>query len=426
MRVYFLLLLFLSSASFAQIKFTDYFTEQSLRIDFELAGNAKQEFVLLQEMKKEPYWGGNPKTLIDENNLGDYRICVKSLQNKLLFVKGFNSLLREWQTITEATKLNRSFYHSIQLPYPKDSVNITIESRQKDGNFQTLLEWDVNPTNYLISQEKVPNYEVDTVSFVGNSRKYLDLVFIAEGYTQAELSKFKKDVRRFREWIFGVVPFSEYRNKVNIYAILSPSKDSHPDVPGDNIYNKTLLNSSFYTFDSPRYLTIRDTKKMYDIAAQVPYDHIYVLVNTDIYGGAGFYNTYTSCASDCEFAEEIASHELGHGLIGLADEYYNNGDEIGYFYDLDKEPWEPNITTLVDFENKWKHLVLAETPIPTPRTPQYNSIVGAFEGAAYQSKGIYAPMPDCKMKSNNIKTFCPACQEAIRKVINTYIDRDSI
>lgn len=423
MKRYFLMLLLLPCVGLAQINFSDYFTNNSLRIDFELAGNANQELVLLQELSKEPYWAGNPNYLIDHKNMGDYRICMKSLQNELLFSKGFNSLFREWQTIEEAQSLNRSFHHAMQLPFPIDSVTISIESRQKKGNFRTLLQWTVNPEDYLISQEQTSTYEIDTIAYAGNSAKYLDLVFIAEAYSKEQLPKFQKDVKRFKNWIFSVTPFSDYLDKVNIYAILSPSKDNHPDIPGEHIYNQTLLSSSFYTFNSPRYLTVRDTKKMYDIAAQVPYDHVYVIVNTDVYGGAGFYNTYTSCASDCRNAEEIASHELGHGLVGLADEYYNNGDEISYYYKLAKEPWEPNITTLVDFGKKWKHLVSDTIPIPTPRIDMYKDTVGAFEGGAYQSKGIYSPMQDCKMKSNNTKVFCPACQEAVQSVIDTYINK---
>lgn len=423
MRLYFLLLLALPFVSSAQINFSKYFTYKSLRIDFELAGNTNQELALLQEMKQEPYWGGNPDYLIDKRNMGDYRICMKSLQNELLFSKGFNSLFREWQTTEEAQRLNRSFHHAMQLPFPKDFVLIEIQSRRKDGVFRTLIKWTVNPKDYLISQEQTTTYPIDTIVYAGNSKNYLDLVFLAEGYTKEELPKFKEDVKRFGKWIFSLVPFSEYRKKANIYAILSPSIDNHPDVPGEHIYNQTLLNSSFYTFNSPRYLTVRDTKKMYDVAAQVPYDHIYVIVNTKIYGGAGFYNTYTSCASDCKFAKEIASHELGHGLAGLADEYYNNGDEISYYYDLNTEPWEPNITTLVSFEKKWKHLISDKIPVPTPRTPKYTRTIGAFEGGAYQSKSIYSPMQDCKMKSNNTKIFCPVCEEAIRNALNTYISK---
>lgn len=413
--------LFLVDMVVAQSSFEKAFRTKSLRIDFELGGNAEKEFAFFKEMKEEPYWAGNPEHLVDVRNSGDYRISMIDSLGKVQFSKGFNSLFKEWQTTPEAQKINRSYYHAIQLPFPKHTMQINIASRQKNGVFKTLLEWEVVPEDYLINRETTTIYPIDTIRFAGNSSDFLDLVFIAEGYTKKEMKKFQQDVRRFEKYIFEVVPFSEFRDKVNIFALLTPSKESSPDVPGEGIYNKTLLNSSFYTFDSPRYLTVMNEKKMYDLAGQMPYDHIYVLVNTPIYGGAGFYNTYTSCASDATLSKEISSHELGHGLVGLADEYYaNEADEISYFYTLDKEPWEKNITSLADFGAKWKHLVAKNTPIPTPRIKKFENVLGAFEGGAYQPKGIYSPMQDCKMKSNNTNVFCPACVEAVRKVLEEY------
>ncbi len=421
MKSYFFTLLLLPFLSFGQVNFNDYFSDKALRIDVELAGTATKEMVLLKDMKQEPYWAGNPHYLVPKSQNGDYRITMKTPEGKLLYAKGFNSLFREWQTTPEAKKHSRGFYHALQLPFPKTPTVVSIDSRQKNGSFVSLFEKTIAPDDYHIYKEETTNYKVDTVSYAGVANKHLDLVFIAEGYTQEELPKFQKDVRRFQQWIFSVVPYSEYKDKVNIYAILSPSEHSGPDIPGENVYHNTLLNSSFYTFNSPRYLTVRDTKKMWDIAAQVPYDHVYVIVNTNTYGGAGFYNTYTSCASDCRKAEEIASHELGHGLIGLADEYFYTTDEAGYYYDLDIEPWERNITTLVDFDKKWKHLVKKGTPIPTPHEEKYLNTIGAFKRDASKSKGICTPMQDCKMKSNNTNKFCPACKEIVRKVMDTYV-----
>ena len=35
-------------------------------------------------------------------------------------------------------------------------------------------------------------------------------------------------------------------------------------------------------------------------------------------------------------------------------------------YPLNVEPWEPNITTKVNFDAKWKKLIAKDTPLPTP------------------------------------------------------------
>ena len=116
-------------------------------------------------------------------------------------------------------------------------------------------------------------------------------------------------------------------------------------------------------------------------------------------------------------------HEFGHGFVALADEYYYEWDTTFQdTYNHSLEPWEENITTLVDFGSKWKDMVAKKTPIPTPRTDKYKNVVGAFEGGGYVSKGVYSPMQDCRMKSNEPKGFCPVCERAIRKVVKSYTD----
>ena len=91
-------------------------------------------------------------------------------------------------------------------------------------------------------------------------------------------------------------------------------------------------------------------------------------------------------------------------------------------YNLKVEPWEPNITTLVNFQNKWKDLVEKQTPIPTPRTDKYKNKVGAFEGGGYLTKGMYSPVQDCRMKSIGSNDFCPVCSRAIERMIKFYTE----
>jgi hypothetical protein len=52
-----------------------------------------------------------------------------------------------------------------------------------------------------------------------------------------------------------------------------------------------------------------------------------------------------------------------------------------------------------------------------------DSIVGVYEGAGYQSKGVYRPFPDCRMKTNAAESFCPVCQRAIARIIEFYISQ---
>jgi hypothetical protein len=148
--------------------------------------------------------------------------------------------------------------------------------------------------------------------------------------------------------------------------------------------------------------------------------NIIVLINSDKYGGGGVYNYYSGTTAGNSLSPKVFIHEFGHGFAGLADEYYSS--EVAYeeFYPLAVEPWEPNITTLVNFGSKWKNMIAKETPVPTPAEEKNKDVTGLFEGGGYSAKGIFRPEMDCRMKSNGPKGYCSVCREAIGKMIEFY------
>jgi len=407
----------------AQIEFNEYFTDHSLRYDFLLGGNSKEVTVYPAEMKQESFWAGNKNHLVDEFNYGSYRYRVfDEKSNTLIFSKGFSTLFQEWQTTAEAKKTNKTFYQAAIFPFPKNKVRLEIDARQWDGSFKNLLTTEIDPKDYFIRKEPTEDFEVSAVLKNGEPEKKVDIVILAEGYTEKEKEKFYEDAKCVSDMLFEAEPFHSEKSNFNINAVFTPSKESGTDVPGENIYRNTRFNSSFYTFDLPRYLTTSDMKSIYDAASVVPYDHIYVLVNTTRYGGGGFYNFLTVCTADNELTRQVFIHEFGHGFAGLGDEYYSSSVAYEDFYNLKIEPWEPNLTTLVDFDKKWKSMVETSTPVPTPREEKYSKTVGVYEGGGYLDKGIYSPYIDCRMKSNEAEGFCPVCQDAIRKVIRAHVE----
>lgn len=418
-----LLILFLPAISYSQNDFNKYFLNESMRFDFLLGGNSNEERVYPEQIKKEPFWAGSKKNLADLFNYGNYRFRIFDVKSdSLIFSKGFSTLFEEWQSTAEAKEIDKTFYQSAIFPFPKRKIKIEIDSRQRDGNFKTIYKSEINPDNYFILNEKPIQFETIEILNNGKPENKVDIVILAEGYTLAEMGKFKEDAKRVTQFLFEEEPFKSEKEKFNVSAVLTPSLESGTDIPGENIYKNTRFNSTFYTFDVSRYLTTSDMKNILDAAAIVPYDHVYVLVNTERYGGGGFYNFLSVCTADNSLTKEVFVHEFGHGFAGLGDEYYNS--EVAYedFYNLTVEPWEPNITTLVDFDSKWKSMVNQSVEIPTPRTTKYENTVGVYEGGGYMSKGIYSPFIDCRMKSNNAKGFCPVCSEAIKKVILFYTE----
>jgi hypothetical protein len=405
-----------------QVEFDDYFFPNTLRVDYDIAGDYKTESVYLDQVRQEPYYSGPRKRLIDPFGYGSYRVAVSdSVSGKLLFTSGFNNLFQEWQGTPEAHRVQRSFEQTAIMPFPRQTIKFQVEKRRyADGIFEEIFKMYINPNDYFISRKKIR--EIPNVKFhdSGEPENKVDVAFIAEGYTPDQMEKFLNDAKKIGDYILSQEPFKDYRDRFNFYAIESPSEESGVDVPGRRIYVNTDLNSSFFTFDMDRYLTTSNTKEVYDIAATVPCDAAFILVNSKIYGGGGFYNHFGESTVDNYFSDIVVIHEFGHSFAGLADEYYTSEVTYSDFYNTKVEPWEPNITTNVDFTSKWKNMVKRGTPVPTPRDEQYKDEVGMFEGGGYLSKGVYSPMMDCRMKSNEAPGFCPVCREAIIRMIKFY------
>jgi len=420
-----IILLFVAFSTFAQkINFDEYFLPKTLRFDYIHAGNSKTETVYLKQFKEEPYWGGSQTNTIDPFNYGEFRLMVYDLtSNKLIFAQGYATLFQEWQATEEAQKISRSFYESVTIPYPKNSVKIVIEKRDRKNKYTSLFEIDFIETDFFVKKEKVYDFKTSRILDNGDPSKNVDIVIIPEGYTKQEMSKFRADAQRFSDAIFNYSPFDKYKNKFNIHIIEAYSKESGTDIPGKDIWKNTIVNSSFYTFGIERYITTTDVKSVRDIASLVPYDQIYILVNSTKYGGGGIYNFYNLCVADNFSSELIFVHEFGHGFGGLADEYWTSDVGVQDYYDLTVEPADPNITTLVDFESKWKHMVNKNTPIPTPSdVGKYRNKVGAFEGGGYVEKGIYRSSFNCYMKALDADNFCPVCQDALERMIKFYTE----
>ncbi len=398
--------------------YDNYFTNEVLRFDYLLSGNHTSVTVLPCELKREKVWGGSHNNLIDNLNLGTYRFQVYDQQSGILiFSRGFSPLFQEWQSTPEAKEINKAFYQVIRFPFPQKSVRLVIEKRDRNGHFTDIYSRSIDPESYFILSENAPKVSVEKIYDQGDPSHKIDIAILAEGYTTGEMDKFVSDAKRLVDSLFVVPPFSEMKNLFNVYLLKTRSVESGTDIPGEHIYRNTLFNSTFYTFDISRYLTTSDMKSVHDMAADIPYDQLILLVNSSRYGGGGFYNSINVCTTDHKLSPNVFVHEFGHGFAGLADEYYTSEVAFDEYYNLKAEPWEPNITTLVNFNSKWKDMVKESTVVPTPREEKYETLIGAFEGGGYVPKGIFSPMQDCRMKSNKTTDFCPVCQRAIKAVI---------
>jgi hypothetical protein len=173
------------------------------------------------------------------------------------------------------------------------------------------------------------------------------------------------------------------------------------------VWKNTVLGSQFDTFYTERYLTTLHLKRLHDVLAGTPYEHIIILTNTTTYGGGGIYNSYNLASAHGPKYEPVVVHEFGHSFGGLGDEYPYGDTDPMYFSDT--EPWEPNLTTKHNFHGKWENLI-------------EEGKVGLVEGGGYLSHGVWRGQADCRMRTNEYPTFCPVCQQALTRLINFYTE----
>ena len=311
-------------------------------------------------------------------------------------------MFREWQTTNEATDMERCYEESVSVPLPLNPAYIILEIRNFDGEFEEVFSKLYEPGEMFNTTEQRYIFPVQDVLVNGTPDSKVDVVILPEGYTAAEMAQFQQDCQNLVNVFSQHEPFSSHINDFNFRAVLAPSEESGVDIPGYSIWARTILNSHFYTFYIDRYCTTRDYFSVKDVAANAPYDQIYILVNSSLYGGGGFYNFYSMSTAGNMSSSSVIVHEFGHAFAGLGDEYVETSNPLGELYNLNVEPWEANLTTLVDFDSKWADLVASSTPIPTPDNYQYGNVVGAYEGAGYLASGMYRPQPDCMMRTTRL------------------------
>lgn len=355
-----------SSAIWAQ-DFDNYFIDKTLRIDYTFSGDSKSQTVSLDQLSQLPQWAGRRYNLSEVLRDGNGQVKVIEIKSgKVIYMEAFSTLFQEWLTIPEAETVRKSFENTFLVPFPKEKVSVEVSLRDKNGIYSTAIKHTVDPIDILIKKKGLKNIPAYSVIHQGGPvDKSVNVVILAEGYTASEMDSFRKYAQTTCEQIFAHDPFSKLKDKFNFYAVETISLESGVSVPRTNTWKQTAFSSHFDTFYSDRYLTTSNVKDIHDAIAGIPYAHIIILANTDVYGGGGIFNSYTLTTTGHPDFKPVVVHEFGHSFAGLADEYYYDSDVLDNTYSHSVEPWEPNITTLIDFQSKWKNMLAPQTPVPT-------------------------------------------------------------
>jgi len=446
------------------------FAADTMRVDYYHTGDASQEIFSLDRVVIEPLpWPGNASQAIDTSNLGKYLFEVRDAKSKqLLYSRGFASIYGEWEATDEAKSMKRTFQESLRFPARTAPVTIVLKKRDAKNAFQDIWTTTIDPAGQFVDRSKpVAPARLVTIQKAGEPENKVDFLILGDGYTAAEAKKFEADARRLADVLFATSPFKENRRNFNVWALCPPAAESGISRPSTGIHRDSPLGATYDAFGSERYVLTFDNHALRRAAQFAPYEFIEVLVNNRTYGGGGIFNLYSTVASDNAFSNYVFVHEFGHHFAGLADEYYTS--PVEYTTPAERvEPWEPNVTALLDVSTlKWRNLASPfanVTPIPTPwnkeafetysreiqrrraqlrkdkrpeeemealfreeleheqkmfKAEKHYGQVGAFEGAMYEARGYYRPEIDCIMFSRSDR-FCQVCRAAIERIIKMY------
>ncbi|WP_251622874.1 M64 family metallopeptidase [Odoribacter lunatus] len=410
---------FVGQMGYAQ--FEKYFWEKTLRFDFYHCGDNRTESYYFDELIEEPYWAGSKVALVDTTGYGNQMFKIVDIAtDEVIYSRSYCTLFNEWQTTDEAGRTHKCMPEGVIFPYPKNDVRLELYARNRQGCFEKKFEHVIDVKDCFI-KKFTPRYETFEVMYNGAPTNKVDIVLLPEGYATNEKEKFRQACEGFVREFFSYSPFKEKALQFNVRAVWVPSAESGVTMPGEQVWRQTALKASFYTFGAERYQMIEDFQGVRDVAAHVPYEYIYILSNTQKYGGGGIFNFYgISAANHPTRTGKIYVHEFGHVLLGLGDEYGENAP-YSDMYPEGVEPWEENLTTLTDFGRKviWNGLLDSATPIPTPLNEKKLDKVGVYEGGGYAAKGVYRPWQNCLMNNlHKTDCFCPVCTDAIVRYVD--------
>ena len=265
---------------------------------------------------------------------------------------------------------------------------------------------------------------VTTLLRSGPSGVKKDLVVVGDGFTADQQGNYNTFVNNFvMNGVFANGLYREDMNAFNIYRINANSQDSgvtQVDANGNvTTARNTVLDYRFSgVWDRCWMEQGPNTNANLNalLSSLVPqYDFVFIVLNESGFGG---------CAGGGKLAIttavnwNVGSHEMGHMVGGLADEYTRPGNYAG------GEPGSPNATINLNRNTiKWKDFINPSTPLPTAQADvtDLNQDAGAVEGAIYKTTGVYRPAFRCRM-NQNWPPLCPVCYNHTKEALDPIHD----
>lgn len=251
---------------------------------------------------------------------------------------------------------------------------------------------------------EVGSATVVPIQITGDPGKRFNIVVVSDGYTQAELPKFREHVNKHLNVMWTIEPFKSYRSYINVYAVEIISGESGVDCDPDlaSPRRETPLQMGFWGGCNPssvqRLLGVDGAaaNRYADLVAGTSRSNrqLLAMANSETYGGAGGANATVSGGN--ALSALITPHELGHSLGGLQDEYdYLQRGVRGSAY-TGAEPSSTHHTLLAeqqmrDQQRKWWRWLGERS--------ESGGVIGRYEGGLYSGGGVWRPSAHSMMKT---------------------------
>ena len=304
---------------------------------------------------------------------------------------------------------------------PEDDPN-----REWDVSTEQTLALTLGPYYSADGKYKNPVIPVYTIQKTRSDAENMVIVICGEGYTENQQQKFINDVKKVWSGAMQYEPYRSYADRFNVYALCTASESSFENggstffdvVVGSNNSSSISTNMGnpwknhiFERCIGPAFIEqIHDAhipnktepdKMFWDDNEQYPpyyYVHNYInqfalIVNTnrnfgDAYTNLPFGFHYFITPSDSYRAPQTFAHELGHGLLGLGDEYMDRVSEQTDLTSL-------NVACNVNPEQvKWKKLLGFRKTYSCPSQSYGNAFNSSYE---------------CLMRDTDY-SFCEVCK----------------
>lgn len=275
---------------------------------------------------------------------------------------------------------------------------------------------------------KAAKLEFEMVRAAGPPESTVDVLFVGDGYTERQLGgKYLKDVERYTKRLLLEQPFASFAKRFRVRAAMIASEDEGCDLSPSADKRKTAFECHLDAPDGRLIVFKRDDELRKVVESAGPTDLVFVMVNTEIYGGAGTVlhvpererplPAPTFSAQDTR-SFLIAIHELGHSFAGLADEYVDEAlHETFPLPPTGQDLENANVTLAHGFDRenrkalaanvKWKHF------LDLPGAHKHDWL---HEGGYFRARGVFRPWRTCRMLDNEA-AFCPVCDEEVTKAI---------